>query len=171
MSFYLPLFRKLNDADVAYVVVGGLATVLHGYARFTADVDLVINLQQAESEKAVKTLVDFGLKPRLPVDPLQFADPGVRESWRTEKGMEVFSFFDTSNPVLTVDLFVYEPIPYDDLALRAERMDIDGITVPVCSITDLIDMKKKVARPKDLDDIEHLREIQRIREQGKSDDK
>jgi predicted nucleotidyltransferase len=85
--------------------------------------------------------------------------------------MEVFSFFDTSNPVLTVDLFVYEPIPYDDLALRAERMDIDGITVPVCSITDLIDMKKKVARPKDLDDIEHLREIQRIREQGKSDDK
>jgi hypothetical protein len=166
MSFYLPLFKALNDAGVKYVVVGGLATVLHGYARFTADVDLVIDLQKAEAENAVKTLVGFGLKPRLPVDPLQFADPEVRESWRTEKNMEVFSFFDPRNPVLTVDLFVYEPVPYHELARRAERMDIDGTTVPVCSINDLIALKMKSARPRDLDDIERLREIQRIREKG-----
>jgi len=43
---YLPLFKALNDAKVQYVIVGGLATVLHGYARFTADIDLVINLEQ-----------------------------------------------------------------------------------------------------------------------------
>jgi hypothetical protein len=162
MSFYLPLFKALNDADVKYVVVGGLATVLHGYARFTADVDLVIDLQEADVENAVKTLVGFGMKPRLPVDPLQFADPEIRESWRKEKNMEVFSFFDPGNPVLTVDLFVYEPVPYHDLAHRAVRIDIDGITVPVCSINDLIALKMKSARSRDLDDIEHLREIQRI---------
>lgn len=170
MSFYLPLFRGLNDANVNYVVVGGLATVLHGYARFTADIDLVINLKKAEAEKAVKALVGMGFKSRLPVDPLQFTDPEVRESWRKEKGMEVFSFFDPRNPILTVDLFVYEPIPFHELALRAERMDIDGITVPVCSINDLINLKTKVARPKDIDDIEHLREIQRIREKGDKDE-
>jgi predicted nucleotidyltransferase len=170
MSFYLPLFRGLNDANVNYVVVGGLATVLHGYARFTADIDLVINLKKAEAEKAIKALVGMGFKSRLPVDPLQFTDLEVRESWRKEKGMEVFSFFDPRNPILTVDLFVYEPIPFHELALRAERMDIDGITVPVCSINDLINLKMKVARPKDIDDIEHLREIQRIREKGDKDE-
>jgi predicted nucleotidyltransferase len=170
MSFYLPLFKELNDADVNYVVVGGLATVLHGYARFTADIDLVINLKKPEAEKAVKALVDMGLKPRLPVDPLQFTDPEIRESWRKEKGMEVFSFFDPRNPLLTVDLFVYEPIPFQELALRSERMDIDGIIVPVCSINDLIALKMTVARPRDIDDIEHLQEIQRIRKKGDKDE-
>ena len=166
MSYYLSLFKALEAAGVRYVIVGGLATVLHGYARFTADVDLVIDLQKSEAEKAVRALVDLGLKPRLPVDPIQFADPVVREVWRTEKNMEVFSFFDPLNPVVTVDLFVYEPVPWPELVLRARRMDIGGIRVPVCSIDDLIGLKMKAARPRDLDDIEHLREIQRIQEQG-----
>ena len=74
--------------------------------------------------------------------------------------MEVFSFFDPHNPVVTVDLFVYEPVPFYELVLRAKRMDIGGIRVPVCSIDDLIGLKMKAARPRDLDDIEHLREIQ-----------
>jgi hypothetical protein len=140
--------------------------VLHGYARFTADVDLIIDLQKAEAENAVKALMAFGMRPRLPVDPIQFADPGVRESWRTEKNMEFFSFFDPRNPVVTVDLFVYEPVPFHQLTLRAEKLDIGGIAVPVCSIEDLIELKRKAARPRDLEDIAHLREIQRIRQQG-----
>jgi predicted nucleotidyltransferase len=49
---------------------------------------------------------------------------------------------------------------------NGKRMNIDEITVPVCAINDLIDLKMKTARPKDLDDIEHLREIQRIREKS-----
>ncbi len=165
MSIYKPFFSGLNDANVHYVVVGGLATVLHGYARFTADIDLAIDLKRAEAEKAVKVIVGMGLKPRLPVDPLQFADPRIRESWRKEKGMEVFSFYNPDNPMLTVDLFVHEPIPFDELANRSERMDIDGVIVPVCSIEDLIALKKRVGRLKDMDDIDHLREVRRIRDE------
>ena len=170
MSYYLPLFKALHSAGVRYVVVGGLAAVLHGYARFTADVDLIIDLKRKEAEKAVKALTDFGLKPRLPVDPLQFADPEIREVWRKEKHMEVFSFFDPGNPVVTVDLFVYEPVPFTQLLLRAKRMDFGETAIPVCSIDDLIDLKIKAARPRDLNDIEHLREIQRIQIQDGSDE-
>lgn len=169
MSIYQPFFRRLHDANVHYVIVGGLATVLHGYARFTADIDLVINLNKAEAEKAVKAIVGMGLKPRLPVDPLQFADSSIRESWRKEKGMEVFSFYDPNNPMLTVDLFVHEPIPFDKLASRSERMDIDGVIVQVCSIEDLIELKKRVGRHKDMDDIDHLREILRIRDKNEEE--
>jgi predicted nucleotidyltransferase len=170
MSYYLSLFEALNASGVRYIVVGGLATVLHGYARFTADVDLIIDLQQPEAENAVKTLVDFGMRPRLPVDPIQFADPRARESWRKEKNMEVFSFFDPGNPVVTVDLFVYEPVPFHQLALRAEMLDVGGIAVPVCSIEDLIALKLKAARPRDLDDVEHLQEILKIRQKGDPDE-
>lgn len=44
MSLLEPLCQALNRADVRYVVVAGVATVLHGFARLTADVDLVVDL-------------------------------------------------------------------------------------------------------------------------------
>jgi len=43
---FTPIQRALNEAKVQYVVVGGLATILHGYPRCTSDVDLVINLEK-----------------------------------------------------------------------------------------------------------------------------
>jgi len=165
MSVYLPLFKALNEAHVQYVVVGGLATVLHGYARMTADVDLVVNLEPAETEKALKALLATGLKARLPVDPMLFANAETRTSWITEKHMLVFSFYDPSNPLRIVDLFVHEPIPFKDLSQRAVTMDIDGITVPVCGITDLIELKRRAARPRDIDDIAHLQELLRQRDE------
>ena len=39
MLLYEPLFRALNASGTRYVVVGGVATVLHGYARLTADIE------------------------------------------------------------------------------------------------------------------------------------
>lgn len=163
MSVYLPLFKALNDAHVQYVVVGGLATVLHGYARMTADVDLVINLEQPEAERTVRALLNLGLKARLPVDPFQFAHADTRATWIADKHMQVFSFYDPTNPLRVVDLFVHEPIPYKDLAARAEIMDIDGTPVPVCAIDDLIALKRRASRPRDLDDIQHLEELLRAR--------
>jgi len=156
MSFYLPLFKALNEANVQYIVVGGLATVLHGYARLTADIDLVINLDQQEAEKAVKTLTVIGLKPRLPVDPMQFTDEAIRESWVNDKNMLVFSFYQPDNPLMILDVFVREPFPFQQMAERAVPMDLGGITVPVCAISDLIAMKQKAGRLKDLEDIKYL---------------
>jgi len=74
MSLYLSLFKALNEADMQYIVVGGLATVLHGYARLTADIDFVINLEQQEAEKAIQAISAIGLKPRLPIEPMLFTD-------------------------------------------------------------------------------------------------
>ena len=51
-----PIFDALNRADVRYVVVGGLATVLHGYARLTADVDLIVDLVPAEARKTIAAI-------------------------------------------------------------------------------------------------------------------
>ncbi|MDR9437539.1 MAG: nucleotidyl transferase AbiEii/AbiGii toxin family protein [Thiohalophilus sp.] len=156
MSVYLPLFKALNEADVQYVVVGGLATVLHGYARLTADIDLVINLDQKESEKALKVLLSIGLKSRLPVDPMQFADETIRESWINEKNMMVFSFYHPDNPMMAVDIFVREPFPFQGMKERAVLMDIGGESVPVCAINDLIAMKSNTGRAKDEEDIKYL---------------
>ncbi len=159
MSLYLPLFKALNEANVQYIVVGGLATVLHGYARFTADIDLVINLNQQEAIKAINTLTSLGLKPRVPVDPLEFANQETRESWVKDKNMLVFSFYDPDNPLIIIDVFIREPFPFDEMIKRSVKMKLGDVTVPVCSIIDLIEMKKIAGRPKDLEDIKYLQDL------------
>ena len=44
MAIFAPFFDALNRANLRYVVVGGLATVLHGYTRLTVDSDLMVDL-------------------------------------------------------------------------------------------------------------------------------
>ena len=78
MSLFEPVFEALNGAQVRYVVVGGFATVLHGHARLTADIDLVIDLSPSEARKTLEVLVGLGFRPRAPVNPLAFADPEIR---------------------------------------------------------------------------------------------
>ncbi|MBI4254944.1 MAG: hypothetical protein HY616_07705, partial [Candidatus Rokubacteria bacterium] len=113
VSLFEPIFEALNRAQVRYVVVGGLATVLHGHARLTADIDLVVDLSPAEVRKALDTLTGLGFRPRAPVEPLAFADPAIRHQWIHDKGMRVFSMWDPANPMREVDLFVEHPIDFD----------------------------------------------------------
>lgn len=159
MSLYLPLFKALNDANVQYIVVGGIATILHGYVRATSDVDLIVDLQVEETTKVINTLTELGFKPKVPVQAIEFADAEKREQWINEKGMQVFAMYHPEKIGLTVDLFVHHPIPYKELYQRSVVMDLSGIPVRVCSIDDLITMKKQAGRHKDLADIEQLSKI------------
>jgi hypothetical protein len=45
MPLFEPILAALERKNVRYVIVGGVATVLHGYARLTADLDLSIDLE------------------------------------------------------------------------------------------------------------------------------
>jgi predicted nucleotidyltransferase len=168
MAVFEPLFRALNDGGVRYVVVGGLAVVLHGHARLTVDVDLVVDLDEVEAMKAIDVLIAAGLWPRVPVDPRGFADPNIRQDWIRNRRMQVFSMFDPSNPLRAVDLFVDHQLPFSDLWSRSELVDIGGTMVRVASIADLIHLKRLSARPLDLDDIQQLEAI-RNRRQGDAD--
>jgi hypothetical protein len=164
MAVFEPLFDALNGAGVRYVVVGGLAVVLHGHARLTADVDLIVDLETEQALRTIDALVEMGMQPRVPVDPRDFADPSVRDSWILERGMQVFSMFDPSNPLRAVDLFVDHPIPFEDLWARADEVELSRTTVRVASIPDLIHLKRLAGRPLDESDIAHLDLIRRAKE-------
>lgn len=159
MALYLPLFKALDDAGVRYVVVGGVATVLHGYARLTMDIDLIVDLVPEEASRAMQTLQALGFQPRIPVPATQFADSAKRKEWIEQKGMLVFSLHNPANPMLSIDVFADNPIPFADLHARAVCMVIDGVPVYVCSIEDLIELKRIAGRPQDILDIEKLQQI------------
>ncbi|MFN7974150.1 MAG: DUF6036 family nucleotidyltransferase [Acidobacteriota bacterium] len=161
-----PILAALDRGDVRYILVGGVAVVLHGHARLTADVDMVIDLDPAEARKAIAALVDLGMRARAPVDPFRFADPAERARWITEKGMKVFSFWDPARPITEVDIFAESPIPFDELWARSIRLPVGPLTVRVAAIEDLLTMKRQAGRPKDQSDVAALEAILRARGAG-----
>jgi len=167
MAIFEPLFKALNDGGVRYIVVGGLAVVLHGHPRLTVDVDLVVDLDEEQARRAIDTLVALGLHPRVPVNPREFADRSIRERWIRDRGMQVFSMIDPSNPMRVVDLFVEHPVPFEDLWSRSEEFELRGTTVRVASIPDLIHLKRLAGRSQDRADIEQLEAILKAKRKGK----
>lgn len=153
---FLRIFRSLNTAAVRYVVVGGFAAVMHGNNRFTADVDLIIDLNPVEARKAIEAILSLGFKSRIPVDPFHFADPVERNSWVKEKNMKVFSFLDPTSPLFAVDIFADPPMEFEALYDRSLSLTFEDVEIRICSLDDLIEMKQRSGRPQDLLDIENL---------------
>lgn len=157
------LLAYLEQSDVRFVVVGGVAVVIQGHARLTVDVDLVLDLESGNVRRAIEALSARGLRPLLPVDPYDFADEAKRRDWIETKNLQVFSMRDEKNSLLTVDFFAEEPIPFEELWARADVVTLGGRSIHVASIADLIRMKRTAARPQDMIDIEHLESIARKR--------
>jgi hypothetical protein len=150
------VFEALNGAGVRYLVVGGMAVVLHGHLRTTQDLDLVIQLSPENVRAALDALVALGFRPRAPVPLLDFADPTKREQWRREKNLVVFSLWSDELPAFTLDLFAQEPFDFDRVFSRALRVPFERTEAAVVSLADLIELKRKSGRPLDLDDIQAL---------------
>ncbi|HVK86514.1 MAG TPA: nucleotidyl transferase AbiEii/AbiGii toxin family protein [Kofleriaceae bacterium] len=150
------IFGALQAANVRYLVVGGVAVVLHGMPRFTADLDLIIALDEPNVRAAMSALGALGYRPRPPVPAEHLADPAIRRSWIDEKGLTVFSLWSPEHPATEIDVFVEEPFPFAPAYARALHVDLGSTEVTVASIADLIGLKRAAGRPKDLADIAAL---------------
>jgi len=157
------LLAYLEGAGVRFVVVGGVAVVIHGHARLTADVDLVIDLAPENVRLAIDALTSRGFRPTLPVNATDFADEATRRQWVEARNLQVFSLVDPANPFIGVDLFAREPIPFHELWSHAEIIDLNGHPIRIASLDDLIRMKQTAGRPQDIADIEELERIARKR--------
>jgi predicted nucleotidyltransferase len=155
------IFAVLQRTGVRYVVVGGVAVNLHGYQRFTKDVDLVIELVADRALKALQALEAIGYKPTVPVKLTDFADPAIREGWIRDKGMVVFQMYSDQTR-MSIDVFVQYPLDFDELWDRGTKIDLPGTSLRIASIDHLILMKRKASRPQDLLDIEQLEKIKRL---------
>lgn len=164
---YDKVFQALNKAKVKYVIVGGAAVFLYGYARYTHDLDLIIQLEEENLKKTYGAFAGINFVPKVPVTKDQFADKKQRALWKKEKGMIVFSFVNKNPPFDLVDVFVDEPIKFDSVYAKRKIIKSGDLTLPIIDIDQLILLKKKASRPKDLDDIVQLKEIKRLKKNDK----
>ncbi len=156
---FLSVLSEFQERNIRYVLVGGLAVLLHGIDRLTADIDLVVDLAPAQASKAVEALLALGFKANAPVDARQFADAAVRKRWQTESGMLVLSFWDPQNRRPTVDLFAECPMDFEELFKESLLLSLASTTVRVASLAHLIAIKRAAGRPQDLDDVNRLTDL------------
>ena len=150
----------LNEANVRYLVVGGLAVVAHGYVRYTVDVDLVVALNLENIRPALAVFERLRYRPRVPVKLLDFADKSIRESWIRDKGMVVFQLISDQHIDTNVDLFVSMPFDFDVQWRKADWQPVvGGVRAPVLALEELLTMKRRVDRSKDRIDVEALEKM------------
>ena len=156
------LFQCLNESGGRYVLVGGLAVVLHGHLRATGDVDLVVDLAPEQARRTIAALEGAGFQPYVPVPASDFTDPRKRAEWTRDKAMLVFSLRPREG-VPVVDLFLEPPLPFEDLWERSVLVTMRGVPVRVAASSDLIELKRRAGRPEDLLDAAALEDLERLR--------
>lgn len=154
------LFRRLHEADVRYIVVGGFAVIAHGVQRSTADLDICPDPDPANLTRLASLLRDLEAvqaeagdlrQDELlydPTDPEQLAEGG---NFR----------LDTSLGALDIMQWIpgiADESAFSDLAEDAISAEVRGIPVSVCSRPHLLAMKRAADRPLDRADIDQLEE-------------
>jgi hypothetical protein len=157
--FYVELFRRLEEAQVSYLVVGGIAVNLHGVNRLTHDVDLMIALDSVNLGRFVSVAKRYSFKPVVPVQVEDLADPVKMKDWIENKHMLAFGL-RPQNPVEpAVDVLVKTPIDFETAYARRIVADVQGQSISVASVADIIAMKTGTGRSKDADDIAMLKRL------------
>ena len=159
--YYEEVFRALGDNHVRYLVVGGVALVLHGVVRLTGDLDLMIDLEPANANLFLKVMTDLGYHPKLPVTAADFADPQKRRQWIKEKGMKVFPLIHEKDDFKLIDVFPENPLPFPDVYERGQIVSAGKTNISVISFDDLIALKTLAGREQDKRDVEMLRELKK----------
>ncbi len=156
---YAEIFKKLHENKIAYLIAGGIAVNLHQIERATFDLDLILHLNKKNILKFNLVMQQLGYQPKLPVKADDFADAKKRKFWIKEKNMLVFSFIKTNSPLELVDVFVKEPKPFMEMYKRKLELSAFGGKIYVLGIQDLIDLKIKAGREKDLFDLFQLQKL------------
>ncbi len=156
------VFRALDARAVRYIVAGGVAVNAHGYRRVTDDLDLALAMEKENVLAAIEALAELGYRPVLPVPASGFADAAIRGAWIKERNLRVFSLASGLYRDLTIDLFATPPFDFAEEFDAAQPIGIaPGLAVRFLTLPTLIRIKEEAARPRDLDDAAHLKEIAR----------
>ncbi|HYM60040.1 MAG TPA: hypothetical protein VEZ11_04020 [Thermoanaerobaculia bacterium] len=139
---FVEMLRELSAAGAELLIVGAHALAAHGYVRGTVDFDIWIRPTQANAERVMRALVNFGA-PLLDLT----VDDCARPDTIYQIGVEP----------LRIDIITsITAVEFDDAWASRLMTRIDGEEYPVIGKADLIRNKRATGRLKDLADVEEL---------------
>jgi predicted nucleotidyltransferase len=144
--------RTLVSSGVEFIVVGGVAGVIHGAARATYDVDVVYRRDDANLDRLVAALAPFSPYPRD-------APPGLPFRWDARTVRQGLNFtLDTRLGAIDVLGEVAGGV-YETLLPHSIEVDLGGFRVRCVDLPTLIRLKRAAGRAKDFEALAELEAI------------
>ena len=131
------VFRSFQEHDVKYVVIGGIASILHGVPRATFDLDILIEATPENTRRLLAALLDAGL--------------GTASLTTVEDVLanEITIFRDR----VRIDVQTSTPgITFNDAWQRRKTISYHGQEFFILSKQDLIASKRAAGRDVDIED-------------------
>lgn len=157
MTDFSSLLQILHEHQVRYILIGGAAGLVHGASRMTQDLDVVYSRDRdnlVALARAVAPLHPYlrGMPPGLPF---------VFDAATLGHGMN----FTLVTSLGDLDLLgqVTGGGGYDDLLPATVEITVFGVPVRCVSLDKLVELKRAVGRPKDLEALTELEELRRRR--------
>lgn len=149
----IDFWKSLNKCNVAYIMIGGFAVNLHGFARTTGDIDIWLKDEVRNRRNLGKALTQFGYDENT-FDKIDFV-PG----W-TDFYIGIGLRLDIITTMVGL-----ENISFDEALADATVAEILDVKVPFVNINQLIRNKKATNRPKDIIDVIELEKIRKLLEE------
>lgn len=132
----------LNVHNVKYLVVGGYAVAFHGYPRYTKDLDVWIELSQANADNVLKALEEFG-----------FGSLGLKAG----DFLESDQIIQLGYPPNRIDILTtLKDILFEECYKSKVVVVIHGLKINFIDLENLKQNKRATGRPQDLADAENL---------------
>ena len=159
------IFAVLATHEVEYVLIGGVATRVHGAQRLTYDLDVVTSVEVENLDRIAAALRELGAFLRvggmsddearaLPVilDGLALRTMEI-STWRTDAGdIDVLAHIRNEAGAF---------VGYADLLRQSTETMVGEVFVRIAGLNDIVASKRFAARPKDLEALPELEELLR----------
>lgn len=133
----------LNNNQVEYLIVGGYALGIHGYPRYTGDLDIWIRPIADNAKKMVKVFNEFGMSS-LGLTQNDFAESG--------------NVIQIGYPPFRIDILTSpDGVNFEECYKNKLVFESDGIVLHIIGFDDFKKNKKASGRSKDLEDLRNLK--------------
>jgi predicted nucleotidyltransferase len=140
---FLDFISLCNQYNVKYLVIGGYAVAIHGYPRYTKDLDVSIEMSEENAERVVRVINDFGLSSlRLTKEDF------LKENFVTQLGYD---------PIRIDILNDLEVVTFDEAWRNKKVVTMFDVSINFIGLEELLKIKAKAGRKQDIADIDKLK--------------
>ncbi len=142
-SDFIDFVKLCNEYELEYLVIGGYAVSIHGYPRSTKDFDICIKISEANAEKMVSVIKDFGLESLKLIK-----EDFLKRDFITQLGHE---------PLRIDILNDLDGVAFQQAWINKRIIDFEGTKINFIGYHELLKVKEKAGRPQDIADISKLK--------------
>lgn len=147
------ILRRLHDHQVEFVVVGGMAGIIHGSSIVTEDLDICAPFTAVNLSRLLAALQDSNPRHRMPThQPPVSTNP---ETLATCKNLYIQSDLGQLDILSTID----DVGSYEQAYLHSTAVDLGGLALRVLNLDALIRAKAAISRPKDRQAVAELKAL------------